>query len=167
MVTAVSVLLAFGLAAPAPDSTPKWRWWSSCPQPRVTRLTITLRGKPLYRGTLRVCHVPDAAYDPGDKQELAVFYFRADAAMFGDEFRELGTRVIEGNVWEAGGDPDDVIFGVSFAAANQGLLNTLHIASASQVSRFEIAPGLTSETSAFHGPESKPEAPLPRRRTTR
>jgi hypothetical protein len=38
-----------------------------------------------------------------------VFKFKADATTFGEEHRHLGTRTIEGNVWQAGVNSSDII----------------------------------------------------------
>jgi hypothetical protein len=148
--TTTIVALAFLLAVPAPASEagPKWRWWPACETPHVTSLTIRLGGRVLHRARLRLCHLPDSAFDPGDER-VAVFRFKADAKRFGDDYRHFGTRVIEGNVWEAGGDPDGIVLGISFVTADQVLLNTLHVANRGGSSRLELAPGLTSETTPF------------------
>jgi hypothetical protein len=128
---------------------------------------IRLGGRVLFTQPLRLCRIPESAYEPGDGERVAVFKFKADATTFGEEHRHLGIRTIEGNVWQAGVNSSDIILGISFVTGNQILLNTLHVANAQAASQYELAAGLTSETTLFK-PERAPSGqPSQRRRTTR
>jgi len=147
-----TVLLAtFAGTAPAPcvEADRTWRWFVDCPQPHSTRLQVTLRGRTLYDATLPLCDVTPSERSQRAEQRRLRFFFTTDAGLFGDEFRHLGVRRIEGNVWEAGGDADQIILGLSFQIPEQILLNTLHLAAESQRSTSDLARGLTSSTSPF------------------
>jgi hypothetical protein len=86
----------------------------------------------------------DVADEPAPR--LLKFTIRADPRLFGDEFRGIGTRQAEGNLWKAGDEPEAMLFGVSFIARNQILLNTIHIAEPGKITRSQLANGLSIET---------------------
>ena len=65
--------------------------------------------------------------------------------MFG-EYRTVHTQTIEGNVWQAGSDPDELLLGISFSTKNQVLLNTIHIAKPGRVSSSEVDRGIVVRT---------------------
>jgi hypothetical protein len=116
----------------------------------------------LFASPVPLCHMPDSALVIPKDQKTLIFHFTADPAIFGDEFKHLGRQRVEWNVWEAGGDPGDIILGLSFSAGNRSLLNTLHVAYADKEGVFDQAEGLRSRTSPF---EPVPVAPPLRRRT--
>ena len=145
----VALVAVVGSGKAAADEERTWRWFVDCSEPMTSRLQVALRGSTLYEATLPLCHVTYRSRSREGESRILSFFFTADAGIFGDEFRGLGRQRIEGNVWEAGGDPDQIILGLSFVAGNQILLNTLHFASPSRDSSHEQAAGLTSTTSAF------------------
>ena len=55
-------------------------------------------------------------------------------------------QVIEGNVWQAGADPDALILGLSFSSQRKIYMNTLHMATPDIVKRTEIEHGLIITT---------------------
>lgn len=168
LILATALCTFLRLPAAAEESAPsKWRWFRDCAEPLTTRLFVSLHGRSLFDATLPLCHVPDTSPSSTGKPRILRFFFTADASVFGEEFKHLGIRRIEGNVWEAGGDPDDIILGLSFEAGEQILLNTLHIASCLQPSSLDQATGLVSRTSAFMRATKRGVALSERRRTTR
>ncbi|MBZ5782256.1 hypothetical protein, partial [Klebsiella aerogenes] len=62
------------------------------------------------------------------------------------EYHTTSTQTIEGNIWQAGADPGDLILGVSFATKNQVLLNTIHIARPGSASSSEVDRGIVVRT---------------------
>ncbi len=82
------------------------------------------------------------------EQKIIRFSFRGRAALFGKEFRALGTQEIEGNIWRAGGELDAFLLGVSFATTDRVLLNSIHVAEAKKASRTTLAGGLVIRTTS-------------------
>jgi hypothetical protein len=54
--------------------------------------------------------------------------------------------MIEGNIWEAGADPDALTLGVSFVNGNRILTNTVHIAHPAARNESVVATGLVIRT---------------------
>ena len=61
---------------------------------------------------------------------------------FQNEYRTRSTDSIEEDIWEAGGEPDALILGISFDTGKQILLNTLHIARLDKQMSSELDNGL-------------------------
>jgi hypothetical protein len=111
-------------------------WSTRCDGDRQLGVTIRLDRKVLYSGILRIC--------PGNRDTengRAKFHF-AGGHTFQGEYRTSSNDSVEGDIWQASGDPDDLILGVSFDTGKQILLNTLHIARPSKKTSSELDPGL-------------------------
>jgi hypothetical protein len=93
------------------------------PVVRDSVMEIHLYRKVLYRGVLAIC--------PGSRDGedgRAEFHF-SGGHTFQGRCHTLAKGSIEGDIWQAGADPDALILGISFAASKQILLKTLHVAS--------------------------------------
>jgi hypothetical protein len=123
-----------------------WHLSNSCPADRKVGIAVRLREVTLYRRSVRTCQV---IRGHGPKDDLLKFTFRSRADLSGAEFRSLGTRSIEGNIWKAGGEKDAMLLGVSLASKDQVLLNAIHIADARQTSITVLAPDLAITTSGW------------------
>ena len=66
--------------------------------------------------------------------------------MFDADFASLGTPEIEGNVWEAGSEHDQILLGVSFLTKDRILLNTTHFATANGASQAPLVERLVMTT---------------------
>ena len=66
---------------------------------------------------------------------LAVIFFQG-------KYRTRSTDSIEGDIWQAGGEPGALSLGISFDTKNQILLNTLHIARPDTQTSSELHKGL-------------------------
>ncbi len=108
-------------------------------------LRITLDGTPIYHGVLAACPemLPDALRD---RYTRATFFFRPARSLDWDEVRTSARERIEGNVWRAGADSDDVLLGISFVARDRVLLNTIHIAALDSPSAYPLGAGIRSVT---------------------
>ena len=109
---------------------------------------MLLDGRFLYSGAFPACRMRRGDIGEESPQRDLAFTFRSNAAIFGSEFRSLGTTQVEGNIWRAGGDPDALLLGVSFATPQRILLNSIHVARPHQTSRSVLAQGLTIRTSS-------------------
>ena len=75
------------------------------------------------------------------RTDRAEFHF-AGGHSFKGEYRTRSADSIEGDIWEAGGDPDDLILGISFDTGKQVLLNTLHVARPEKQTSSKLDKGL-------------------------
>lgn len=146
-IIAKSTLLFFTVLAAAPalaqqpstrPETPDvvWTWSKRCNSDHKLGVTIRLDRKVLYSGILPICRGSRDAEDG-----RAEFHF-AGGHTFQGEYRTRSTDSIKGDIWEAGGDPDDLILGISFDTGKQILLNTLHIARPDKQTTSELDKGL-------------------------
>lgn len=69
------------------------------------------------------------------------FYF-SSGHLFDGTYRPRKTDIVEGDIWQASGDTDALILGISFATKHQILLNTLHVANVDRKSTAELDKGL-------------------------
>jgi hypothetical protein len=137
---------AYGQPAASSPSDAVWRWFDRCSPEQTIHLEVFLNDKSIYAQSFPACierrDVPESS-----PQQLR-FSFVGRTAIFGDEYATPGTQSIQGTIWQAGGDHDALLLGVSFVAGRQILLNTIHIANPHKVSQSSLAPGLVIETSA-------------------
>jgi hypothetical protein len=117
-----------------------WTWSKQCDNKHVLGVTIQLQRKVLYRGVLPICHGSREAEDG-----RVVFHF-SGGHRFQGEYRTRPTDSIEGDIWQAGGESDALILGVSFDSTRQILLNTLHVASPNKSTSTELDKGLVITT---------------------
>jgi hypothetical protein len=135
-------------AAPTADA-PTWRWYVTCPSPAVTRIHVTLRGRPLLDATVPVCRVPEGARSTKAEGTVLEFHFRGDPSWFDTEETSVPGTAIEGNIWQAGGETYGMLLGVAFVGAGRVLLNTVHIAQDGEHSSAPVAKGVVVSTSKF------------------
>ncbi len=113
--------------AQQPSSLPEkrdvvWTWSKRCNDDHKLGVTVRLDRKVLYRGVLPICR------GSRDAEDGRVEFHFAGGHTFQGEYRTRSTDSIEGDIWQAGGEPDALILGISFDAGKQILLNTIHIA---------------------------------------
>src|SRR5712671_7432750 len=112
-----------------------WHWFGSCTGGDSMVVEVSLDGKPLYSSTFPICRVRRRDIKPEPQQRLLEFRFDGVPRRFGPRDRSTQPQSIGANIWEAGGDPDAILLGVSFATAQQVLLNMVHVAHAKSASR--------------------------------
>jgi len=113
-----------------------WTWSKQCSGNHKIGVTVRIDTTVLYRGVLPICHGSRNA-----ENGRVEFHF-AGGHTFQSEYRTGSTDSIEGDIWQAGGDPGDLILGISFATNNQILLNTVHIARPDKPTSSELDKGL-------------------------
>jgi len=136
-----TMLLTATALAQQPASRPEtsevvWTWSKLCGGNHKLGMTIRLDHKVLYRGVLPIC--------PGsrDVEDGCVEFHFAGGHLFQGEYRTRSTDSIEGDIWQAGGESDALILGISFDTKKQILLNTLHIARPDKQTSTELDKGL-------------------------
>ena len=99
-----------------------WTWSERCHGDHKLGVTVRLSTEVLYKGVLSICRGSRDA-----ENGRAVFHF-AGGHLFQGKYHTHSTDSIKGDIWQAGGESDALILGISFDTKNQILLNTLHIA---------------------------------------
>lgn len=143
-----SVLFLFfvGFALPIFSQTPSgaekvWYWFDGCHNGKMLGLEVLLDGKPVYRTEFRACLLERKI----TKSDIKAFYF-SGGPTFQGEYHTRKAEKIEGNVWQAGADPDALLLGVSFKTRDQILLNTIHIARPDKITESKIDSGMMVRT---------------------
>jgi len=113
-----------------------WTWSKQCGGNHKLGVTVRLERKVLYRGVLPICRASR------DAEDGRVEFHFAGGHLFQGEYRTSSTDSIEGDIWQAGGEPDALILGISFDTKKQILLNTLHIARPDRQTSSELDKGL-------------------------
>ena len=113
-----------------------WTWSAQCDTKQQLRVTVHLQSKLLYEGLLPICLGNRDA-----ENGRAEFHFASDR-VFGGRYRARMRDSIEGDIWQAGGEKDALVLGVSLATKKQVMLNTLHIASPDKKTSAELDKGL-------------------------
>ena len=123
-----------------------WHWFAVCASGDSLVLEIRLDGKDLYSSAFPICRVRRGEIKPDPQQRLLTFRFDGVPRRFGSRYRGTATQPIAGNIWEAGGEPDAIHLGVSFATDNEVLFNMVHVAPADAAARSERSRGLVITT---------------------
>lgn len=112
-----------------------WSWSEDCTTAqRTLGIEVLVDSKAVYRSSIPICQVAERSKVP---RKSIVFSFKGGHVWQG-EYRTKPTQTVEGNIWLAGVDSDDLLLGVSFSTKERELLNTIHIAYPNRASRFEI-----------------------------
>ena len=117
-----------------PDNV--WTWSAQCGTKQQLRVTVHLQSRLIYQGLLPICRGNRDAEDG-----MAEFHFFS-GQVFGGEYRAGELESIEGDIWQAGGEKDALVLGISLATKNQVMLNTLHIARPHKKTSTELDNGL-------------------------
>ena len=133
-----------------------WHWLGACATSDSLALELHFDGKPLHSSVFSICQVRRTEIKPEPQQRVLQFRFDGDPRRFRSENRATGTQPIEGNIWDAGGERDAILLGVSFSTQQQVLLNTIHVARARSPSRSERIRGLVITTRPVHRSERTP-----------
>jgi hypothetical protein len=132
----------------APPASPVWQWFQNCADKTTMGIRVRVDGKSVFKSSFPICKTANAPHSDGDgKQKTLVFTFRC-ARKFQGEYQTSNAEMIEGNIWQAGADADDLLLGISFVSKkqNQILLNTTQIARPTSRSAEEVDTGIFVET---------------------
>jgi hypothetical protein len=146
--------LVFALVTISPIALPQssppraegvWYWFGDCPSGRMMGVQVLLEGKSVYRSHFRACLMERTDANTERQREIREFHFPGGHTFQGTYHTQKG-ETIQGNIWEAGADPDAILLGVSFMAHNQVLLNTIHIAKLGKATQSVLDTGLVMKT---------------------
>jgi hypothetical protein len=135
---ALCMTTANGITASDRSNDEVWTWSDQCGTSKQITVELVVDGFRIYRRSIPICVVERNSLPSGSSSTLLV----TKRSHFGEPSR---TR-LETDFWQAGGDIDAVILGVSFASANRVWLNTLHIALPDKLSEAELAKGVVVKT---------------------
>ncbi len=113
-------------------------------------LEVVLNGDVIYRASFPICPISDVSQETGARQKTVVFHLKGGHELQG-EHHTARSQTIEGNIWQAGADPDAILLGISFSTGNQILLNTIHYAKPTGESRTVIDKGIVVRTFPLAG----------------
>jgi hypothetical protein len=108
-------------------------------------MVVVLDGKSIYHSDFRICRKTRAEASSAPRQSAKIFHFQG-GHIFQRKYRTKPADEIEGNIWLAGSDPKDLIFGVFFTTGDKILLNTLHIAKPAAATQFGQDAGLITKS---------------------
>lgn len=131
-----------------------WWWFDDCPDGRSVGIDVLLDGKSIYHAELRVCQMyrNDANSKPTQK---TIVFNMSGGHTFQNTYHTKQTEKIEGIIWQAGADPNDLLLGLSFSTKGQVLLNAIHIMDPSKATTSNIDTGMVVKTY----PVDQPQAP--------
>jgi hypothetical protein len=143
------VWLVATLLAPAPllaqQSDTVWAWFTRCRQPRNVALDVRLDLRLVYHSSFPICRV-ERKLEPQKRLE---FSFKAPKAIVWKGYRsdEGDTTVahtdFKVSIWQAGGDPDDLLLGIGVSAADGLHMNTILIVWPDKANLDQLADGLS------------------------
>jgi len=127
-----------------PDSV--WYWFATCDGPTMT-LEVRLDDVRLYQVSFPICRAGRASSHRQGQAGRFSFWFEPRRAIVWTAYRDdpdttRARQLVEGDVWQAGADPDDLVLGVSFIAPDRIMTNTTHIARPGVSDTAQIARGL-------------------------
>jgi hypothetical protein len=110
-------------------------------------LEVRLDDVRLYQASFPMCRADRASLHRQGQAGRFSFWFEPARAMVWTGYRDdpdtaRARQFVEGDVWQAGADPDDLVLGVSFMAPDRILTNTTHIARPGVSDTTQIARGL-------------------------
>ena len=136
---ATAILISPQQSKAAPNEPPVWHWYSECANQQKVELKVVLDGAAIYKSSFFACSMLRSSIVPEPKQRILEFTLPAKA----NQRMKATTKIpVEGNIWEAGSDPDAILVGVSFATKDRVLLNTVHIAEMGKTTTSQLATGL-------------------------
>lgn len=131
-----------------------WYWSAECRPSTVMGLEVLVGGRAIFRSSFPVCRLRPLDARRGPEPPTLVFSFRG-GNLFQGKYRTLRSQTIEGNIWQAGAGPDQLLLGVSFSMKQQVLLNSLHSASPDRVSESKLDRGVVLRTYPMSGSRRK------------
>jgi len=146
LATVLLLFLAITTANPqvAKKSSGSWHWFQPCKDSSALSIEVLVEKKLVYSSSFPIC---STATNPKPEQEKKILkFFFVGGHRFQGEYRTTSAQKIEGNIWQAGADPDALLLGVSFMTQGQILLNTIHIAKPNAPSVWELDRGVVVKT---------------------
>ena len=159
----IAIMACNASAAPASTrSGAVWIWSSQCSDPKTITVAVSVAGKIVYQSSTAICRVQSGNAAPDRSQGGLSFSINNNGrSVLGESAGES----LQGKLWEAGEEPDNLIFGVSIASKEHVWLNALHVVYPDKLSHSELGKSLVIDTypmrdnaAASGGKDQKPES---------
>lgn len=139
----------FGSATVAQEE-PVWFWFATCGGPALT-LEVQFDKTMIYKSTFPLCRAERRSVESQGGAGRVQFYFWPQRTIEWSGYRETNettkaNQAIEGDLWQAGADPDDLLIGISFSDDSKIYMNTIHIAHPARRDQTTVATGLVVTT---------------------
>jgi hypothetical protein len=146
----VLALTAIVKPAQASQEGGVWFWFATCGGPAMT-LEVRLDKTTLYKSSFPLCRADRGSINSQGQASHVQFSFRPHRVIVWKGYRDKDDRtnanqLIQGQIWQAGADPDALLIGIVFADPHTVYMNTIHIAHPAQRDETEIARGLVVMT---------------------
>jgi hypothetical protein len=145
----VLLTLAIPLACFSQSSTlpgkAVWSWLGECDVGKMIGIDVFLNRRSIYHSGFRACLIDREDAKAESQQRHKQFYF-SGGHTFQGQYHTKESDKIEGDIWQAGADPDGILLGLSFANKDQVLLNTIHIAKPGKASQTKVDSGIVVKT---------------------
>ena len=110
-------------------------------------LEVRLDKKIIFQSTFPLCRAKRSTISSPGKIKRLDFTFKPPRAIVWKGYRDRddttpANQLIEGNIWLAGSDPDDLLLGATFMSSSNIYMNSIHIAHPGRRDETEMAPGL-------------------------
>jgi hypothetical protein len=123
-----------------------WYWSGDCGRGVSMGLDVLLDGKSIYHMEFRPCLRSRDEEKSQNQSRTRLFFYVSDGQTFQETYHTRKGERVEGKIWQAGADPDDLLLGLAFSTKGQILLNTIHIAKPDETSRSQIDTDLVVRT---------------------
>ena len=154
------IVLAAGPQA-TPQEGPVWSWFAACGGPAMA-IEVQLDGATVFMAEFPVCRADrESVVGQGQRIGRIRFSLTPVRPIVWEGYRDArditkAGQVLDGDLWQAGADPDDLLIGVSFSDGHAIYMNTIHIAHPTRPDESEIAGGLKVVTYPLaNGSETK------------
>ena len=141
--TVMGLALSGASIAAGPSNDEVWVWFAKYEKPKHVALEMTVDGRSVHRSRFPACVTRRSEIE----QRVVAFELGSKKSRFGEP---AGSK-LEVNVWEAGGESDGMILGVSFMTSQRVWLNTLHIAAVDRPASSTLAKGVVVKTYPVDG----------------
>jgi len=112
---------------------------------------VLIDGKAVYHLEFRACLMNSKDAKSQRQDGIRAFYV-SGGRTFQSTYHTKKTEKIEGNIWQAGADPDALLLGLSFMTKDQVLLNTIHIVKPGKATQSEVDSGIVVKTYPMRSP---------------
>ena len=135
----------------ASPQEPVWFWFKSCGGPAMT-LEVRLDRRIIFKSSFPLCRADRSPVSGQGESKSLYFAFKPHRVIvWKGSRRDEGdpspaNQEIDGDIWLAGSDPDDLLPGVSFVSSKTIYMNSIHVARPMQRDETEMAPGLVVTT---------------------
>jgi hypothetical protein len=151
IVCVVALIFQIILPAAYSQSRPQpaekvWFWFGDCTAPRLMGVQLLLDGKPIYQSRFRACQMSRTTANSQREQEVRSSFHFSGGHTFQGTYRTSKTETIEGTLWQAGADPDEILLGIAFQTHDQVLINTIHISKLGKPAESKLDQGLVIKT---------------------